>query len=341
MGLRVMTADDIDAGMRLKEIAGWNQTRSDWERFLRASPRGCFVAEVNGTVVGSVTTMGYQGRFAWIGMVLVDPAARGQGIGTALLHKAVTYLDEIRLPCVKLDATPLGKPLYEKLGFVSEYELARWQLEREARADNNDIPAKPEALQLLAPPRRLTATAGIKPLTLSPLLTSSLSPGEREEGEGSWGEGSSPPQRGAFAGLVSEEVFRQDREVFGADRSALLRSVASENPGLAQQVWREERLAGYCFGRRGALADHLGPWVADDESSARELLDGFLARSVRARVFVDAVAANAWATRLLQERAFECVRPLTRMYRGTDCGSNSASTRAAARQGAIMGPEFG
>src|SRR2546426_10308735 len=43
--LRVMTEADIPAGMRLKELAGWNQTPSDWERFLRASPAGCSVAE--------------------------------------------------------------------------------------------------------------------------------------------------------------------------------------------------------------------------------------------------------------------------------------------------------
>src|ERR1700687_2743834 len=44
MCLRIMTMADIPAGMRLKEIAGWNQTAADWKRFLEASPEGCFVA---------------------------------------------------------------------------------------------------------------------------------------------------------------------------------------------------------------------------------------------------------------------------------------------------------
>ncbi|MGB8295229.1 MAG: GNAT family N-acetyltransferase, partial [Polyangia bacterium] len=88
-----MTPADVAAGMRLKEIAGWNQTQEDWERFLRASPEGCFVAEWNGQVVGTVTTIVYEGRFAWIGMVLVDPQMRGKGIGTALLEKAIDHLD--------------------------------------------------------------------------------------------------------------------------------------------------------------------------------------------------------------------------------------------------------
>ena len=128
--IRVMTAGDIPAGMRLKDTAGWNQTQGDWERFLRASPEGCFVAEREGRVVGTAATIVYEGRFAWIGMVLVDPATRGQGIGTKLLEKTIEYLDGCGIPSLKLDATPQGKPIYQKLGFVSEYEIERWQLKR-------------------------------------------------------------------------------------------------------------------------------------------------------------------------------------------------------------------
>ena len=32
---------------------------------------------------------------------------------------------------MKLDATPQGRVLYEKLGFVSEYDIERWMLKRE------------------------------------------------------------------------------------------------------------------------------------------------------------------------------------------------------------------
>jgi GNAT superfamily N-acetyltransferase len=130
MNLRTMTLQDIPAGQRIRQIAGWNQTDADWHRFLSASPEGCFVAEESGQVCGTVATIGYQNRFAWVGMVLVDPAFRGRGIGTALLDRAIAYLDSVGIPSIKLDATPQGKPLYEKLGFVTEYEIARWTLRR-------------------------------------------------------------------------------------------------------------------------------------------------------------------------------------------------------------------
>lgn len=127
-----MTKADIPAGMRLKEIAGWNQTASDWERFLEASPQGCFVAEHDGRVCGTATTISFENRFAWIGMVLVGPEYRGQGIGTKLLARAIEYLTDRKIAAIKLDATPQGKPLYEKLQFAAEYEVERWTLRRSA-----------------------------------------------------------------------------------------------------------------------------------------------------------------------------------------------------------------
>jgi GNAT superfamily N-acetyltransferase len=132
---RSMTIEDIPEAMQLKDSAGWNQTTADWARFLSASPEGCFVPEHEGRVVGTSTTILYEGRFAWIGMVIVDSQYRGQGIGTALLERAIRYLDSRNVPCMKLDATPQGKPLYEKLGFVSEYDIERWMLVRRPGAN--------------------------------------------------------------------------------------------------------------------------------------------------------------------------------------------------------------
>jgi GNAT superfamily N-acetyltransferase len=133
MLLRVMTERDIQSGLRLNTLSGWNQTAADWRLFLKQSPSGCFVMERGSTVVGTATTLPYGNRFAWIGMVLVDPEFRKMGIGTQLLHKTIEYLDQSRIPALKLDATPLGKPLYTKLGFVTEFEIERWILKRPPR----------------------------------------------------------------------------------------------------------------------------------------------------------------------------------------------------------------
>jgi len=50
---------------------------------------------------------------------------------------------------------------------------------------------------------------------------------------------------------------------------------------------QQRRAQGYTFGRRGLFADHLGPWLAKNPSSARDLLETFLARSRRETLIVD------------------------------------------------------
>ncbi len=106
--LRRMTASDIPLGMRLKELAGWNQTPEDWTNFLELCPDGCFVAEWEGEAVGTFITMDYGGLVGWIGMVLVDPDYRRRGIGTFLIESALKVL-ESRCLAVKLDANPAGR----------------------------------------------------------------------------------------------------------------------------------------------------------------------------------------------------------------------------------------
>ena len=123
--IRIMTEADIPLGMRLKTQANWNQVEADWRRFLTLEPNGCFVAELDGVAVGTTVTCIF-GSVAWIAAVLVDDAVRGRGVGRALMERALAHLDGRGVRSVRLDATPMGRPLYEKLGFILEYELARF-----------------------------------------------------------------------------------------------------------------------------------------------------------------------------------------------------------------------
>ncbi len=122
-----MGRGDIPFGMKLKELAGWNQLPVDWERFLESEPEGCFVAYYEGRPAGTATTIAYEKLFGWIGMILVHPELRRRGIGTALLQASLDYLEQKGVAAVKLDATPMGKKLYDTMGFVDEYRLERWE----------------------------------------------------------------------------------------------------------------------------------------------------------------------------------------------------------------------
>jgi GNAT superfamily N-acetyltransferase len=149
-----------------------------------------------------------------------------------------------------------------------------------------------------------------------------------------------PAESGARSGSVamstiSDETIQLDATLFGADRRALIRSLRDESPDLAMELRDASRVRGYALGRRGLRADHLGPWMARDEGTAAHILDAFLARSSRPRVFVDCLVEHPYARRILDARGFRPSRPLVRMSRGPSPPANDGDLLA------VVGPEFG
>lgn len=120
--IRLLTADDVDGAFRLSAGAGWNQRVADWRMLLQLAPAGSFAAIDGGTIVGTAIGIDY-GAFGWIAMMLVDPAWRGRGVGARLLEEAMGAVPP-GIP-IRLDATPLGRPLYQRYGFEDEEALTR------------------------------------------------------------------------------------------------------------------------------------------------------------------------------------------------------------------------
>ena len=126
IAIGTLHAAQLADAIALSTGEGWNQTETDWRRLLRLAPGGCFGAWVAGRLAGTVTTTIHDPTLAWIGMMIVHPAARRRGIGAALMTRAVDHLEAARVSCVKLDATPAGAPLYRRLGFEEEVLFERW-----------------------------------------------------------------------------------------------------------------------------------------------------------------------------------------------------------------------
>jgi len=124
--LRLLRSEDLTSAMELSRVAGWNQTRDDWEMVLRLDPQGCFAVEADDLIVATTALFCYGTRLAWIGMVLTRPEYRRMGFAQRLMQAALKRAGDLRIESVKLDATPEGQPLYEKLGFKTEQIVERW-----------------------------------------------------------------------------------------------------------------------------------------------------------------------------------------------------------------------
>jgi [ribosomal protein S18]-alanine N-acetyltransferase len=123
--VRKLRKEDIPDVLGLAGLAGWNQVAEDWGLFIDLSPEGAFGMERGGRVVATSTAVAYGRDFGWVGMMLVHPDERRKGLGAKMLEEAISFL--LGRGCLPaLDATDMGKPLYEKFGFRDLFAVERW-----------------------------------------------------------------------------------------------------------------------------------------------------------------------------------------------------------------------
>jgi len=124
---RKFAAGDVAAAHRLSLEVGWPHRVEDWQ-FVHRLGAG-HVASDGDDVVGTVLTWKHDRRHASLGMVIVAPQSQGRGIGKKLMRLA---LRDLAGRSVMLNATPPGRPLYEKLGFreVDSVEQHQGTVER-------------------------------------------------------------------------------------------------------------------------------------------------------------------------------------------------------------------
>ncbi|MGN6486772.1 MAG: GNAT family N-acetyltransferase [Devosia sp.] len=125
LDIRPMLPGDVPAAMGLVRAAGWNQTEADW-RFMLAAGQGFGIAGDSGRLLASSVVLSYPPDVGWIGMVLVAPEARRQGLATRLMHNAVAATQGAGLVPM-LDATPAGREVYDALGFRDLEGIGRWR----------------------------------------------------------------------------------------------------------------------------------------------------------------------------------------------------------------------
>jgi GNAT superfamily N-acetyltransferase len=112
-----------------------------------------------------------------------------------------------------------------------------------------------------------------------------------------------------------EAILRLDREAFGADRSRVILWARARAPALAWCAMDEGRIEGYCFGREGDRAVHIGPLVARSTATARALVASAAGSVPGHNLMVDvSTSAPDWPA-ALRDMGLREQRPFTRMYR--------------------------
>jgi GNAT superfamily N-acetyltransferase len=136
--LRDFSADDAAALNRVavSAFAQFKEAYSDWPAMERGvsqmsqlSQAGeIVVAEVDGRIAGGVAYIGpgkpkatfFDPTWPIIRMLVVDPQARGHGLGRALTEACIHRAQRDRAPVIALHTTPImtvGLPMYLRMDF--------------------------------------------------------------------------------------------------------------------------------------------------------------------------------------------------------------------------------
>lgn len=122
ISLRAIEPADAEAGQRLSQAVSWLHRVEDWQLAIRLGHG--IVVERAGEIIGTALWWPYGAGHATLGMIIVDPAHQGGGIGKRLMQ---ALLDRTEGRSLMLNATEAGAPLYAKNGFVPCGSVRQYQ----------------------------------------------------------------------------------------------------------------------------------------------------------------------------------------------------------------------
>ena len=115
--IRTFGQEEAPAMTAISADVGWNQPEAEIREIIARSGKYLFGAFCGGKLVGTAAAYPYpDGKFAYVNEVIVSSALRKRGAATQLLKKLLP-LALADYPVLRLCATALGRPIYEKFGF--------------------------------------------------------------------------------------------------------------------------------------------------------------------------------------------------------------------------------
>ena len=122
MAISIRTFSDTDLKTANTILQAAFQRPDSWLRELgiirKLQPAGAFLAYHREAPAGVVFSLMYP-DFTYVGPLGTHPNFQRLGIGFALMEHLLEWLDCQGVTRVALDASPMGQPIYEQLGFVA------------------------------------------------------------------------------------------------------------------------------------------------------------------------------------------------------------------------------
>ncbi|MGD0248529.1 MAG: GNAT family N-acetyltransferase [Candidatus Limnocylindrales bacterium] len=152
MQIRPMTPADVDAAVELARAQGFRDRHLFFEFVFRTPTAQPLVGTIDGRVIATGLATA-NGPVGWLGGIVVAAEHRRQGFGKAMTDELIRLLRAAGCETLSLEATDIGRPMYERMGFrltTHYHQLQADHLEaspepppgaRVRRLEQGDLPA--------------------------------------------------------------------------------------------------------------------------------------------------------------------------------------------------------
>ena len=145
--------NDRDSMHLLTMRAGWNQNERDINRIIDFDPEGAFCAKLSGDgyeiPIGTCVVSPLGKKNTWIGMILVHPELRRQGLATEMMLHCITYAIDGGKVINGLDATPMGNTVYINVGYTGAFRIWRSVFETQEFSESKVARVQPITDEIL------------------------------------------------------------------------------------------------------------------------------------------------------------------------------------------------
>jgi GNAT superfamily N-acetyltransferase len=129
--IRNMTRSEVNELVDWAAGEGWNPGLHDADVFWATDPEAFIAAELDGALIGGGAITSYNGEYGFMGLFIVRPQYRGQGLGNTLWHARRERLLKRLRPgaSIGLDGVFEMQGYYAKCGFAFSHRNMRFRAE--------------------------------------------------------------------------------------------------------------------------------------------------------------------------------------------------------------------
>ncbi len=126
--IRPMTAADPEPAADVLRRGDFGERLGFFQWAITQPTITSFVAEDDGRIIGTGVASVHGGA-GWVGVIFVDAAYRGSGLGRRITRTVVDHLETHGVRSMVLIASPMGRPIYEREGFRAFERQVRFTID--------------------------------------------------------------------------------------------------------------------------------------------------------------------------------------------------------------------